>query len=246
MFLGETVTFDKYELEQGGYEEKLKKQTRERAQIRALGIAKPGLGITTIEFPADIDPEVKWYLWHNILQQLQCASGVVIFRGYGKGFWNYKKYHEGDAWFAEMLGIVAFRGLYIINMAYGAVRSNMIAFPAMSTISLAHPDATFGFPECRLGGIPTSLSVTLRRRVHDSNIREWFQKGSTINAQEALRLGLVDFVGDIEAELARLIHKLCMPRLVTHLYGADIPIAVEERGDDFDDELMPTTNADSS
>ena len=59
------------------------------------------------------------------------------------------------------------RPTYIVNVAKGDVRSLPVAFAALSDVpcvkapkgerievSLAEPDASFGFPEVRVGGLP--------------------------------------------------------------------------------------------
>merc|ERR1719201_2364073 len=103
-----------------------------------------------------------------------------------------------DIW-AEICEGVESRPLFIINVAVGDVRSLSMALPAMSTISLATPDATFGFPDVRVGGVPAVVSCTMRKRCADTAIRKMMLDGDPIDAREAQRIGLVDFVGDVEA-----------------------------------------------
>jgi methylglutaconyl-CoA hydratase len=57
------------------------------------------------------------------------------------------------------------------------------------TISAA--DATFGYPEVRIGFIPAIVSVFLTRQIGEKNARDLLLTGRIIDASEALRLGLV-------------------------------------------------------
>merc|ERR1711862_556069 len=104
----------------------------------------------------------------------------------------------------------------------GDVRSTMMTLPAVSDISLAEPDATFGFPDVRLGGIPSVTSCMMRKRVTDEGIRKLLTTGCIIDAYEAQRIGLVDFVGDTETELARLIYRNCQPETIQYMYRPDV------------------------
>merc|ERR1712032_1052066 len=122
----------------------------------------------------------------------------------------------------EICEIAESRPTMIINIADNDVRSTFMAMPAMSTISLATPDATFGFPDVRVGGVPAVVSCTMRKRGADTAIRKMMLDGDPIDAREAQRIGLVDFVGDVEAELARLIYRNCQQKVVYHMYAPDV------------------------
>merc|ERR1712037_342340 len=100
---------------------------------------------------------------------------------------------------------------------------------AFSDISLATPDATFGFPDVRVGAIPAVTSCAMRKRVSDAGIRKLLLTGDVIDAYEAQRIGLVDFVGDIETELARLIHRNCQPEVTQYMYRPDVEKAWKEQ-----------------
>jgi methylglutaconyl-CoA hydratase len=61
--------------------------------------------------------------------------------------------------------------------------------------------AKFGYPEVRIGFIPAIVMLFLMRRVGDGNARGLTLRGSVIKAEEAQRIGLVNFVvGEIEFE----------------------------------------------
>ncbi len=57
--------------------------------------------------------------------------------------------------------------------------------------TLAAPDAKFGYPEVKIGFLPAIVSIFLVRQVGEKHTRELLLSGRTIDAGEALRLGLI-------------------------------------------------------
>merc|ERR1712187_475703 len=156
------------------------------------------------------------------LHQLQCADGVVVLRGFGQTVWD-KDQHllVQDLW-AEICEAVDSRPTFIINVAKGDVRSSMMILSALADVSLAEPSATFGLPEVRLGAVPAVAAQCLRRRVGDGDLKSMLSTGEAVDAREAQRIGLVDFVGDVEAEVARLLLRHCRPRTTYSMYRPDV------------------------
>jgi cyclohexa-1,5-dienecarbonyl-CoA hydratase len=68
---------------------------------------------------------------------------------------------------------------------------------------IAHPAATFGFPEIRLGGFAPVGSLLLPLRIGSARAMDLLLSGRTIDAAEALRLGLVDALDEAPLEAAR-------------------------------------------
>mmetsp|Transcript_79927 Transcript_79927/g.226080 ORF Transcript_79927/g.226080 Transcript_79927/m.226080 type:complete len:234 (+) Transcript_79927:62-763(+) len=186
-------------------------------EVPHMTYVEPGLSVTTIEVPAM--GEAKF--WHNFLHQLQTANGVVVIRGLGQTMWDKDIYNYMNDLWAEICEAADSRPMFIINIAKGECRSLMMTLPALADVSLATPDATFGFPEVRLGGIPAVAACAMRKRVDDGGIRRLITTGETIDAREAQRIGLVDFVGDVETELARLIFRNCQPQVTNVMYKPD-------------------------
>ncbi len=60
--------------------------------------------------------------------------------------------------------------------------------------TLAAPEAKFGYAEVRIGFIPALVSVFLVRQIGEKRARDLLLTGRIIDAQEALRLGLVNEV----------------------------------------------------
>lgn len=178
---------------------------------------EPGLQVTTIELPAM--GEAK--LWHNFLHQLQLSTGIVILRGLGQPIWDRDIYqHMQDMW-AEIIEVPESRPMTIINMAKGDCRSVMMTLPGISNISLATEEATFGLPDMRIGANPAVITCALSKRIGQRDLKN-LCLGQPIDAREAQRIGLVDFVGDVEAELARLIWKHCQPKTECWMWRPDL------------------------
>src|ERR1019366_4333361 len=57
--------------------------------------------------------------------------------------------------------------------------------------TISAPDATFGYPEVRIGFIPAIVSVFLTRQIGEKDARDLLLTGRIIDAAEAQRLGLV-------------------------------------------------------
>ncbi|MBN1398371.1 MAG: enoyl-CoA hydratase/isomerase family protein [Bacteroidetes bacterium] len=59
-------------------------------------------------------------------------------------------------------------------------------------IIAAHETATFGYTEAQIGFIPAIVLIFLVRRIGEGRARELVLKGNIINAEEALKVGLVN------------------------------------------------------
>src|SRR6266436_2621692 len=57
--------------------------------------------------------------------------------------------------------------------------------------TLAVPEATFGYPEVRIGFLPANVSVFLMRQIAEKHARDLLLTGRTIDAVEARRIGLI-------------------------------------------------------
>ena len=61
-------------------------------------------------------------------------------------------------------------------------------------IVLAHENARFGYPEVRIGFVPSMVMTMLRRLTGERQAADLVLTGRTVDAQEALRIGLVSRV----------------------------------------------------
>jgi len=86
-------------------------------------------------------------------------------------------------------------------------------------VAVAAPDAVFGFSEVRLGIMPAVISPMVLERIGPSAARRYMVTGERIDAQTALRIGIVHEVADdLDAAVQRVVDDI--------LAGG--PIAVRE------------------
>ncbi|MCB9932035.1 MAG: enoyl-CoA hydratase/isomerase family protein [Planctomycetes bacterium] len=72
---------------------------------------------------------------------------------------------------------------------------------------IATRDATFGYPEVKIGFIPAIVMVLLTHQIGERAARDLCLSGRTIDAEDAHRLGLVSQVV-VQADLEGAVHKL--------------------------------------
>ena len=73
-------------------------------------------------------------------------------------------------------------------------------------IAIAVEEATFAFPEVRIGIVPAVISVTVLPRVMPRAAHELFLTGETFDAQRAVAIGLLNAAvpaAELDAEVAR-------------------------------------------
>jgi cyclohexa-1,5-dienecarbonyl-CoA hydratase len=92
-----------------------------------------------------------------------------------------------------------FRGLEqaakpVIAVVDGAALGGGCELVAGCDIVIASDRARFGQPEIKLGVFPPVAAILLPRLIGDKRARELLLTGDLIDAQEALRLGLVNYV----------------------------------------------------
>jgi methylglutaconyl-CoA hydratase len=77
---------------------------------------------------------------------------------------------------------------------------------ACTDIAIAGEDAVFGFSEVRLGIIPAVISPMVLAKIGPAHARRYFLTGERIDAQTALRIGLVDEVAaDLDDAVDRVV-----------------------------------------
>jgi methylglutaconyl-CoA hydratase len=73
--------------------------------------------------------------------------------------------------------------------------------------TIAVPEAKFGYPEVRIGFLPAVVSIFLVRQIGEKQARDLLLTGKTIDAVEALRLGLITQIARPE-ELMTAAHDI--------------------------------------
>ena len=89
----------------------------------------------------------------------------------------------------------------------GAAVAGGCGIATLCDFTLAVPEATFGYPEVRIGFLPAIVAVFLVRQISEKHARDLLLTGRIIDAAEAQRLGLVTEVAPA-AELMSAAQKL--------------------------------------
>lgn len=104
--------------------------------------------------------------------------------------------------------------------------------------------AVFGYPEVRIGFIPAIVTVVLLRRIPEGKVRELIVSGTTIDASEAQRIGLVSSVHaskDLAAAVDRLASDLATRNSLTAM-GLCKELLARVGGMNFPDALELAAN----
>ena len=116
---------------------------------------------------------------------------------------------------AQALGKVFITMRTVPKPVVGIVRGRALAGGAgLATacdIVLAHSDATFGYPEVRVGFVPAMVMTMLRRAVGEKRAFDLVATGRRISADEALSMGLVSRVipaASFDADVAAIVAEL--------------------------------------
>merc|ERR1712166_1217011 len=107
----------------------------------------------------------------------------------------------------------------------------MMMLPAISSLVLATKDSTFGFPSESSDALNPTANVAMQKRLTKTALKRLQMVGDSIDACEAQRLGLVDFLGTdeiVENEVARLIYRNCAPQTQCYMSKVDMIKAIEE------------------
>jgi cyclohexa-1,5-dienecarbonyl-CoA hydratase len=98
--------------------------------------------------------------------------------------------------FHGLLRRMAASGLPVLAAVRGACLGGGLELAAFCQRVFAHPEASLGQPEIKLGVIAPAASAILAERVGRGAADDLLLSGRSVRAAEALRLGLVDVVSD--------------------------------------------------
>jgi methylglutaconyl-CoA hydratase len=91
----------------------------------------------------------------------------------------------------------------VISAVNGAAIAGGCGLATFADITIAVPEAKFGYTEVKIGFIPALVSVILRRQVGEKRARELALTGRIFDAAEAFRLGLVTEIVPAEKLMQR-------------------------------------------
>ncbi|HEY0406369.1 MAG TPA: enoyl-CoA hydratase-related protein [Pyrinomonadaceae bacterium] len=146
-------------------------------------------------------------------------------------------------------------GKTALALVDGAALGGGCELVAGCDIVIATERARFGQPEIKLGVFPPVAAVLLPRVIGDKRARELILTGDLIDAREALRLGLVNYVvavEELEAKAQETLAKLrelsapaleAAKRAIDISYGASFQNALDGVENLYLNELMKTADA---
>lgn len=91
----------------------------------------------------------------------------------------------------------------VISAVNGAAIAGGCGIATLADITLAVPEAKFGYTEVKIGFIPALVSVFLRRQIGEKQAANLLLTGRILDASEALRIGLVTEVVPAEKLIER-------------------------------------------
>jgi methylglutaconyl-CoA hydratase len=108
---------------------------------------------------------------------------------YGENVEDYRRLHR-------MLQAIYRCPAPVVGRIQGYALGGGSGLVCCTDIAVAAPDAVFGFSEVRLGIIPAVISPMVLARIGPAAARRYILTGERIDAQTALRIGLVHDVAD--------------------------------------------------
>ena len=126
-----------------------------------------------------------------------------------------------------------------IAVVNGAAIAGGTGLALLCDFTLAIPEAKFGYTEVRIGFVPAIVSTFLLRQVGEKQARDLLLTGRIFDAQEALRLGLINEIVEPDKLMDRA-HELaaqllenspmslgCTKRLLTEHARAELDAQIE-------------------
>jgi methylglutaconyl-CoA hydratase len=166
------------------------------------------------------------------LEQAEASSArVVILTGSGKAFCagmdleelqalasthSLAKHLEDARRIAKMFYRLYSFAKPTLAAVNGAAIAGGCGLATLADITLAVPEAKFGYTEVRIGFLPALVAVFLRRQVGEKHARELLLTGKIVDATSALRMGLVNEIvstGDLMDRAHQVAHDIlnCSP-----------------------------------
>ncbi|MBN2542274.1 enoyl-CoA hydratase/isomerase family protein [bacterium] len=115
---------------------------------------------------------------------------------------NYKEAFE----LAELFHLIYSLPIPVVGKINGPAIGGGTGFVAVCDIAVASTSARFSFSEVKLGLIPADISPFIFRKCGESTIRPYFLTGERLDAEKALKVGLVNAVAEPE-NLNAEVHK---------------------------------------
>lgn len=156
----------------------------------------------------DEDPGVLVIVLTGAGEKVFCAGGDFG-ESFGAGL---LERHEGQRKFAEFFRIITGLRKPLIGRINGHAVGGGLGLACACDITVAADDCKFGTPEINVGLFPYMVMATLLRVTGSpKKILEMMLMGERVDANEALRLGLVNHVvprSELDAKVDEIAHNL--------------------------------------
>jgi methylglutaconyl-CoA hydratase len=219
-------------------------------------IYEAGLATITLNRP-DKRNAISFELINDLMRALdevaRSSAQVLIITGAGKAFCSGMDLENLKALIGRSpeqsledsrTMVRLFRAIYefpkvTIAAVNGAAIAGGTGLALLSDFTLAVPEAKFGYTEVRIGFVPAIVSTFLLRQVGEKHARDLLLTGRLFDAQEGLRLGLINEIVESDKLIDRA-HELaaqllensptslgCTKRLLTEHARAELEAQIE-------------------
>jgi isohexenylglutaconyl-CoA hydratase len=140
-----------------------------------------------------------------------CSGGDIkdMFALVERGKMNHQHYIASySALGGNLYSAVSSARAAVVAVLEGAVMGGGMGLAAAADIVIADRSAKFALPEAGLGLVPVQAAPFLRARLGLSYARMLAVLGGQVDAEEAMRIGLVHFLVENEDELAQTVQDL--------------------------------------
>ena len=154
---------------------------------------------------------------HKVRAVVLAGAGAVFCAG-GDAKWMSStiRYTESDnirdaRAMAEMFTLLDTLPVPLVCRIHGAAFGGGAGFAAVSDIVVADDQATFGFPEVKLGIVPAIISPFVLAKIGQAAARELFLTGARFPASRAKEIGLVHAVvpaSELDMKVAEYIREI--------------------------------------
>jgi enoyl-CoA hydratase/carnithine racemase len=137
--------------------------------------------------------------FHIALKEAEKESKILFLEGSGGNFCSGLDLKEFSIAslekMAELLLALAHFPHPVVALAEGATRAGGMGLLAACDLAYASSGATFGLPELKKGFAPALVGVLLSQLISERKFKELAFTGMEINAETALKIGLIQGVG---------------------------------------------------
>jgi enoyl-CoA hydratase/carnithine racemase len=156
---------------------------------------------------ATADPEIRAVVLTGAGDKAFCA-GADLSAGSGSFKYDYSKVGVP---FVQLMKTARNLTLPLIARVNGHTMAGGMGMLGMCDMAIAVDNARFGMPEVKVGVFPMQIMAVLQRLIPNRKLYEMALTGEPITAQEALELGLVNYVvppAELDAKLDWLLNRL--------------------------------------